>query len=184
MLKGAYVFLLVLAATGPSFNGCKDLRSSLTNIGYYPVRDMRRSVSFAPQKGVLRPPDSLSVPVGGPADMLTQEAMARDRVAATARMVNPVAADEASFARGEKKFATFCMPCHGKSMAGDGAVAAQFMPPPDLLGQATRGRSDGYIYSYIRYGGAIMPRYGQMVTAAETWDIVNYIRSMQRTSPR
>jgi hypothetical protein len=69
-------------------------------------------------------------------------------------------------------------------MAGDGPVAAAFMPPPDLLGESARGRSDGFIYSYVRYGGAIMPRYGHLIAAEAIWDVVNYLRHMQRTSPR
>jgi mono/diheme cytochrome c family protein len=69
-------------------------------------------------------------------------------------------------------------------MAGDGPVAALFMPPPDLLAEPTRLRKDGYIYSYIRHGGAVMPSYGAQVTAEEAWNLVNYIRHMQKTSPR
>jgi mono/diheme cytochrome c family protein len=76
------------------------------------------------------------------------------------------------------------MPCHGKVMAGDGPVAAMFMPPPDLLAQTTRDRKDGYIFSYIRHGGMVMPSYGAQVTAAEAWDLIHYLRSMQKTSPR
>jgi len=184
MLKGALVGLLVLATIGPQFKGCDDLKKSVTRLEYYQKRDMRSTVAIVPQKTLLLTPDSLSVPVGGRPDMLTQAALLQDRVGATAKLVNPTAADQASIARGERSFATFCVPCHGKSMVGDGTVAAAFMPPPDLLGQVTRGRSDGYIYSYIRYGGVVMPRYGQMVTAAETWDLVNYVRSMQKSSPR
>jgi hypothetical protein len=69
-------------------------------------------------------------------------------------------------------------------MAGDGPVAAQFMPPPDLHAEATRNRTDGYIFSYIRHGGVVMPRYGQSVTAHEAWDVINYVRSQQKANPR
>ena len=69
-------------------------------------------------------------------------------------------------------------------MQGDGPVAAKFMPPPDLLGATTRGRSDGYIYSYVRYGGAIMPRYGQALSPAATWDVIHFLRQQQKVSPR
>ena len=66
----------------------------------------------------------------------------------------------------------------------DGPVAALFMPPPDLLGEATRDRTDGYLYSYIRHGGVVMPAYGAQVTAEEAWHLINYIRNMQKVSPR
>ncbi len=85
---------------------------------------------------------------------------------------------------GERKFLRTCAPCHGKTLAGDGPVAANFMPPPDLLAEATRARKDGFLYSYIRFGGIVMPPYGAQVTAEEAWNLVNYLRSMQQKSPR
>ena len=93
-------------------------------------------------------------------------------------------ADDSSLARGERSFMRLCSPCHGKVMAGDGLVAPKFMPPPDLLGPTTRARSDGYIYSYIRYGGAIMPKYGQALSPNAAWDVINYVRHQQKVSPR
>ena len=69
-------------------------------------------------------------------------------------------------------------------MAGDGPVAAQFMTPPDLLAQQTRERKDGFIYTYIRHGGVVMPSYGFQVSAEEAWHLVNFIRHQQKVSPR
>jgi mono/diheme cytochrome c family protein len=82
------------------------------------------------------------------------------------------------------KFKITCTPCHGVQMFGNGMVAAKFMPPPDLLAIQTRNRTDGFMFSYIRHGGVVMPRYGQSVSANEAWDLVNYIRHMQKVSPR
>ena len=184
LLIGLMAAVVTTLAAGMSLqNGCKDLRSSVTHLDYYPIRDMRRTVVLNPQKVVTRAPDSLSVPVTGRPDAL-QPGFELDRIVATASILNPVAADDSSLARGGRSFARFCTPCHGKSMAGDGPVAAAFMPPPDLLGESARGRSDGFIYSYIRYGGAIMPKYGQAVSAGGAWDLVNLIRMQQKASPR
>jgi mono/diheme cytochrome c family protein len=97
---------------------------------------------------------------------------------------NPQAADDSSIARGQRKFVRTCVPCHGTTLKGDGPVAAKFIPPPDLLASLTRGRSDGYIYAYIRHGGAVMPNYGALVTAHEAYDLINYIRHEQKTNPR
>jgi mono/diheme cytochrome c family protein len=69
-------------------------------------------------------------------------------------------------------------------MAGDGPIAAKFIPPPDLLGPDARGRTDGYIYMYMRHGGAIMPSYGNALTQQNAWDLVNYIRDQQKVNPR
>jgi mono/diheme cytochrome c family protein len=42
------------------------------------------------------------------------------------------------------------------------------------------GFPDGYIYSTIRYGRGIMPRYGdKIVTPEARWAVVNYVRRLQ-----
>lgn len=181
MLKS--VLALVLAAVLTLFavpsvqQGMKDLVSSITHLKYYPIRDMRKSVVLATQKGLNRLPDEASVPITG-------KELIHDRDVAAERLRNPIPADEASIAHGDSLFKTFCVPCHGRSMAGDGPVAAQFMPPPDLLAQQTRDRKDGYIFSYIRDGGVVMPSYGFQVDATEAWHLVNFIRHQQKVSPR
>ena len=175
---------LIVFASPSARHGLRDLRTSWTRWRYPDVRDMRRSVALMPQKVSTRSPDSLTVPVGGWGDRLRDEDLQADREAATRGLVNPVAADDSSLARGERSFIRMCVPCHGKALAGDGPVAASFMPPPDLLGQATRARTDGFIFSYIRHGGVVMPRYGQSVTAREAWDLVNFVRHRQKVNPR
>jgi len=176
---GLVTLLGVLLAAGGLGDGCSDFKRSL-RLDYPLHRDMRRTVVLNPQKEVTRAPDSLSVPTTGhevewPADK-------RDAVIPT--LVNPIPSSDASIARGEQIFLRMCTPCHGKSMAGDGPVAAKFIPPPDLLGANTRGRPDGFIYAYIRWGGAIMPKYGQSVSATDAWNVINYLRHMQQTNPR
>jgi mono/diheme cytochrome c family protein len=69
-------------------------------------------------------------------------------------------------------------------MKGDGPVIQFYVPPPDLLGPLTRGRSDGYMYSYIRNGGAIMPAYAFQISPEMTWNLIHYIRSRQQANPR
>ena len=174
LVLAAFVTLFAV----PSFQqGLKDAINSLTHLRYYPIRDMRKSVALAPQKGIYRTPDEASVPTTG-------KEIAIDRDVAAETLRNPIPTDDASVARGDSLFRKLCVPCHGRSMAGDGPVAAQFMPPPDLLGQQTRDRKDGYIYSYIRHGGVVMPSYGFQVSAEEAWHLVNFIRHQQKATPR
>jgi mono/diheme cytochrome c family protein len=171
------LLILTMMTASTTQRGCQDLKQAWTHWSYYPVRDMRLTVAIVPQRDVLRPPDTLSVPMNG-------RDIVRDRDRLIATFVNPEPMSDSSVARGERKFQKTCIPCHGVSMKGDGPVAARFIPPPDLLGANTRGRADGFIYSYIRHGGAIMPSYGAQVTAQEAYDLINYIRHMQKTSPR
>lgn len=186
MLKGflaAIAVFMVMTNIGSIQNGIRDAVTALTHLTYYPIRDMRTTVGFVPQHQAMLPPPEGSIPRSGKERTYGLEGIElAERNAAT--LVNPVAADDSSIARGERKFGRTCVPCHGRSLSGDGPVAALFMPPPDLLAEATRQRRDGYLYSYIRHGGAVMPPYGAQVNAEEAWNVVNYLRHMQKTSPR
>jgi len=188
MPRLGWIALALLTMTAPaSFKGgCEDAKRSNLHWRYFPIRDMRYSVALQPQKVSTRAPDTLSVPTQGREWGDGREWTPEDRDAFAARTSNPTAAADldSSIARGEIKFKKTCVPCHGTSMAGNGPVAQNFMPPPDLLAEMTRNRKDGYLYSYIRHGGVAMPSYGAQVTAAEAWDLVNFIRHMQKTAPR
>jgi mono/diheme cytochrome c family protein len=48
-----------------------------------------------------------------------------------------------------------------------------------LLTDRARAYTDGYIYSIIRYGRGVMPRYGDKVPSELRWHIVNYVRQLQ-----
>lgn len=183
-ILGAVVGLvLVLFSIGSFRKGIEEARQAVTHLSYYPYRDMRKTVAFVPNHTVTRPPDAESVPTTGKEVSYGLEGIElATRLGETLR--NPIAPDDSVIARGERKFIKTCVPCHGKTLAGDGPVAALFMPPPDLLAEATRARQDGYLYSYIRHGGVVMPSYGPQVTAEEAWLLVNYIRHLQKTTPR
>lgn len=194
MLKSVIAFVMIgvltMMAATTFQQGCADVQRSWTHLDYYNIRDMRHTVVINPQKVSLRAPDTLSMPMTGrdtDLDYLRNpDHMAVDLATQMGdRMRDPGAAlMDSSVARGERKFMKTCVPCHGPKMMGDGTVAALFMAPPDLLAEATRNRKDGYIFSYIRHGGMVMPAYGAQVTAEEAWDLIHYIRHMQKASPR
>ena len=56
------------------------------------------------------------------------------------------------------------------------------MPAPNLLGPATKGRTDGYIYGMIRNGRGLMPNYVR-IEDDDRWDVVNYVRALQGALP-
>lgn len=86
-------------------------------------------------------------------------------------------------AAGDTLYHTYCNVCHGPSGNADGTVSRQMGAPSLLTGRA-RGYSDGYIYSVIRYGRGVMPRYGDKVPVpAERWAIVSHVRRLQAESP-
>lgn len=185
-------FLALIALWSASFQqGCEDTKKAVTHLSYYPIRDMRQTVAVDPQRiawgssDSLRfrqwgAPDSLNVPTKG-ADAYRFDTAPYD--IAGAKLVAP-ASTEASIARGDSLFHVVCWTCHGKTMMGDGPVSSKFIPPPDLLAEGTRGRTDGYIYMYMRHGGAVMPSYGNALSSHDAWSLVHYIRHQQKVSPR
>src|SRR4051795_5329402 len=86
-------------------------------------------------------------------------------------------------AAGDTLFNTYCEPCHGVAGDAKGPVSSRIGAPSLLTGRA-RGYSDGYIYSIIRYGRGVMPRYGDKVyLPGDRWAIVNHIRKLQGQTP-
>jgi mono/diheme cytochrome c family protein len=86
-------------------------------------------------------------------------------------------------AAGDTLYRNFCSVCHGPTGNADGTVSRQ-MGAPSLLTPRARGYADGYIYSIIRYGRGVMPRYGdKVVVPAERWAIVSHVRQLQAKSP-
>lgn len=95
---------------------------------------------------------------------------------------NPVnSATPESIANGRRLYSIACAPCHGPDGKGDGPVATKFVPPPDLRkGVIVQKESDGFLQRYIGQGGALMPGHSEALSPREQWDVVNYIRSLQK----
>lgn len=169
----------MMAPTGPS-TGCQRAVKAHTDLAYPKNRDMRTSIALLSQRGWYRAPDSASVPVGG------REVMG-DAATFDASWTNPQARDAASIERGAAGYVRVCTPCHGVALDGNGPVwqSKKFLVPiPNLMLATTRNRTDGFMYRYIRFGGAIMPSYGAQVSREEACDIVNYVRDQQEKNPQ
>jgi len=95
---------------------------------------------------------------------------------------NPVPADAASLARGAELFHINCTQCHGVDGKGTGPVAAFLNnKPADLTGPVVSSISDGAIFMTISNGvPGKMPALNENLLVRERWDIVNYIRTMQK----
>ena len=85
-------------------------------------------------------------------------------------------------AAGDTLYQNFCSVCHGPTGNADGTVSRQ-IGAPSLLTARARAYSDGYLYSIIRYGRGVMPRYGDKVYApTDRWAVVNHVRKLQSQS--
>ncbi len=117
-----------------------------------------------------------TVPItGGEADWSAEWGVGNTTTAD--RLDNPLAGLPAS-AKGDTLYHTFCAVCHGQAGAGDGPVGPK-VATPSLLTERARGYSDGYLYSIIRFGRGVMPRYGDKVRGQPRWEVVNYVRKLQ-----
>lgn len=137
---------------------------------YEPVDFDGRVEAFSPPEGTV-PVDS-QLPPDDKGDEAAQSAIPNPR---------PMSLE--SLDNGHRLFLRYCRTCHGDKGLGDGPVSmtgsiqGPFGGVLPLAGPASiaRVRSDGHIYSTIRYGRRRMPSYSR-IASADRWDIVNYIR--------
>jgi mono/diheme cytochrome c family protein len=102
----------------------------------------------------------------------------------TQELVDPVQPTSTSLARGGALFLARCAPCHGPEGHGGGPVSRYFPSAPDLASPTVRGRSDGYIFGTITFGGRAMPAQREGLTERDRWDLVNQVRAIQgRSTP-
>ena len=152
---------------------------------------MKKQLAVQPYEDRLgfTPPEGAVDVSGGP-----EPRIGRLDVAAADALVNPTdPRDLRSLQNGEKQYRTFCLPCHGATGLGDGPVSATHAKPGPFGGVfplvgLTTSRSDGYLYNVIRLGGAgtpgfRMPAYDR-IPSRERWEIVNYVRYLDRKGGR
>lgn len=100
---------------------------------------------------------------------------------------NPVAADSASITRGQEAYVSACLSCHGAAGRGDGPDAAGLNPPPaDFTASHVRAHRDEDLYFWVQNGitGSAMPAFADTLDEQATWDVINYVRSLQDAAPR
>ena len=74
-----------------------------------------------------------------------------------------------------------CATCHGASGKGDGAAAAALPPPKpaDWTSAKVASETDGELFWKISNGRGAMPPWKHLPDK-ERWELVNYIRSLQK----
>ena len=83
-------------------------------------------------------------------------------------------------ARGQARFAIYCVPCHGLAGDGDGMVPRRGFPyPPSYHTDRLRAYPVGRIFAVIDEGYGRMQGYGAMIAPADRWAIAAYVRSLQ-----
>ena len=91
---------------------------------------------------------------------------------------NPIPTNAESVARGAALFKTNCVLCHGPSGRGDGAVAASLDPRPADLAMMAGMHPAGDFAWKIANGRGMMPAWNELLSEAEIWDLVNFIKRL------
>ena len=96
---------------------------------------------------------------------------------------NPLTINEELLQVGQRRFNTYCSPCHDRTGQGRGPVGTRAMWIPTNLHEArVKGFNDGEIFHVITNGRRSMPPYKYQVTEDDRWAIVAYVRALQRTT--
>jgi mono/diheme cytochrome c family protein len=115
-----------------------------------------------------------SIPVEGPAYVF-------DQTGAIIVPDNPVAADEASIARGAIFYDINCKMCHGPAGNGKGPLAAFLVEvkPADLTSALVTNQADGDLFLTLTNGKGMMPYFVESLSVRDRWDVVNFIRTLE-----
>lgn len=96
-------------------------------------------------------------------------------------LTNIEAVSPTSIKMGMKIYMQQCTVCHGENGRGDGESGFGLsVPPGDLNDAYTRNESDGAIFWKISNGREPMPSFNIKLTTMQRWNVVNYIREIQR----
>lgn len=188
-----FLNLILLSAAALALTGCAGLASKSTPIEVWP--DMDRQHKFGAQsenpffadKRAQRRPVEGTVAVS----QLNEDATFHSgRVGNMYSGMNPLFPyDKPTLELGQRKFNTYCAPCHGQSGNGGGIIGKRAGPvlvPSSLIntdkasGVVVREYADGEIFEVISNGRRTMKGYRTQISARDRWAIVAYVRVLQR----
>lgn len=96
---------------------------------------------------------------------------------------NPEVLNKELITLGQRRFITYCSPCHGATGDGKGVVAQRALwQVGNLQDPRVKEYPDGEIYSVASDGRRQMSGYRNQVSDHDRWAIVAYVRALQRAS--
>lgn len=128
------------------------------------------------------PPGTLSRSGAPPLGFLPGKAEAER---AGRELVNPFHPNQASFNRGKLVFERVCATCHGSEGDNNGSmlVSRGAFAPTLLVAPVVRAMPDGHLFHVATFGGpAKMKGYGDVLSPADRWQVVLYIRELQKAA--
>ena len=182
-LNGRMLFIILIAAlSAVAVMGCSR--------GTYPV-DFFPEMHYNQSYKIQEPP-SLSAPAGSVP--VTGRELDYTMIQAK-ELVNPAPETASTISQGDVLYQVNCAVCHGVTAAGDGALVLSLddteyggRPPALTNAGPIANKSDGEVYQVISkgFGGAyglppdrfLMPAWEKLLTPAERWAIIRYLRSL------
>lgn len=172
--------LMALASCGP--RGNKPNVELIQDMMESPAIDAQEYDAGSPHNRGMRVPPENTVPQG-----FEPYAYATDIEAASSKLKNPLAGqmEKDILVVGQRYYNTQCAVCHG--FKGEGGVEGKMpvsekmaLKPPTLLSDKVRGWTDGRLYHVITMGQGVMGPYAAHVPQSVRWQVVNYIRFLEK----
>lgn len=178
---------LVLAIMGASLVACGP-SGNKPNVEI--IQDMMESPAIKAQEYDASSPDNRGMrvpPEGTIPEGFTPYKYKGNVEGASKNLKNPMAGDmdPETLYVGQKYYNTQCAVCHGikgeGGEAGGSTVSAKMaLKPPSVISDKIVGWTDGHIYHVITEGQGVMGPYNHHIPQQFRWQLVNYIRFLQK----
>lgn len=185
-MKAQFDKIILVTAAAFALSAC-GARGNKTNVEL--IQDMMESPAIkaqeydenSPNHSGMRVPPENTAPVG-----FTTYKYKGDLEGAS-KNANPLAGNmnQEVLLVGQKYYETNCAVCHGMKGLGnpDSNVVKQMaLKPPPVVSDKIKGWTDGHLYHVITEGQGVMGPYASHVPQAYRWQVVNYIRFLQKES--
>ena len=180
------LLVLLLAAAAPLVQGCMRGCSSssppvLVNTSMFnqPKYKAQAESRFFYDGKTMRPPVPNTIARG----YLREDLVLATGMGPDGKPVgkSPIESDAAVLARGQDRYAIYCMPCHDERGEGKGVLSERAkVPTANLLDARIQGLSDGEMFDTITNGKGLMAGYRYPIGAHDRWAIIAYVRGMQK----
>lgn len=195
-----YFFLLVLLVSALGLRGCK---SSRTPLEVFPDMDRQNRTheqgtsAFFADGRADRPKVPGTVPTTSSLEaayshLAPPDAFEENTYFGTGKLNDgsfgsgfPIDVNFDAFDRGEELFNRFCLICHGRTGDGEGVMKNPrygYGTIASLLQQRIIDLPEGDIFNTITWGKNTMSPYGAKLRPEERWEVILYIRGLQRAA--
>lgn len=175
---------VIIFMTNAFLVSCKD--SSKPNVEL--IQDMMDSPAIKPQEYDESSPNhsGMRVPPEGTQPLGFEPYRYAKDYDGAIKNQNPLANDhsEAVLRQGIKFYSTNCAICHGERGEGGDKLSVgskMAVKPPSLINEKIKKWTDGQIYHVISVGQGMMGPYASHVPQKFRWQVVNYIRTLQKS---